>query len=192
MEFNQTKTYRNLASSFASECQAGMRYQMIAQLALQQGYQTLSDEIKKIAKNETVHAKRFFDLLIAHNGNRKSVPVNAGYPFESGTIEEMLKFASESERNESELIYPEFAETAKAEGFCDVSDTFTMTAEVEAHHKKKFDFLYDKFVSGRLFKNERPTKYTCSKCGYENTAKEAFTICPLCKASQGFVDIALP
>ncbi|MBO4594400.1 MAG: hypothetical protein J5697_01700, partial [Clostridia bacterium] len=46
----------------------------------------------------------FFDLLTQHNGNMKSVPVNAGYPFENGTVEEMLAFAVESERNEGELI----------------------------------------------------------------------------------------
>lgn len=192
MEFNQTKTFKNLAASFASECQAGMRYQMIAQASLQQGYQTLSDEIKKIAKNETVHAKRFFDLLILHNGNMKNVPVNAGYPFESGTIDEMLEFASQSERNESQLIYPEFAETAFEEGFNDVGEAFKMTAEVEARHKEKFDYLYEGFKNGTLFKSEQPKKFVCSKCGYEATAQEAFTICPLCKASQGFVNLELP
>ncbi len=192
MEFNQTKTLKNLAASFASECQAGMRYQMIAQAALQQGYQTLSDEIKKIAKNETVHATRFFDLLTQHNGNMKSVPVNAGFPFENGTVEEMLSFAVESERNEGELIYPEFAETARAEGFDDIADAFLKTAEIEKHHKKIFEYLKESFSSGTLFKNSKPQKYVCSKCGYEETAENAFRVCPLCKASQGFVSIVLP
>ena len=104
MEFNQTKTFRNLAASFASECQAGMRYQMVAKLALDQGYQTLNSEIKTIAKNETAHAKRFFDYIIQYNGNMKNVPVNAGFPFESGTVEDGLKFAAESERNESGFV----------------------------------------------------------------------------------------
>ena len=192
MEFNQTKTFKNLAASFASECQAGMRYQMIAQSALTQGYQTLNAEIKKIAKNETVHATRFFDLLTYHNGNMKSVPVNAGFPFETGSVEEMLGFAVDSERNESELIYPEFAEVAKNEGFPDVEEAFRLTAEVEAHHKLIFEFLKERFSTGTLFKNDKPVTYVCSKCGYEVTAENAFQICPLCKASQGFVNIVLP
>lgn len=192
MEFNQTKTFRNLAASFASECQAGMRYQMIAKAALKQGYQTLNDEIKKIAENETAHAIRFFDLLTSHNGNMKSVPVNAGYPFETGTVEEMLGFAADSERNESELIYPEFAETAMQEGFSDVADAFRLTAEVEAKHKIIFDYLKEHFSSGTLFKSDQPKTYVCSKCGYEATAENAFQICPLCQASQGFVNIVLP
>ena len=192
MEFDKTTTFKNLASSFASECQAGMRYQMIAQKALQQGYQTLSDEIKKIAKNETVHATRFFDLLTQNNGNMKSVPVNAGFPFENGTVEEMLAFAIDSETNESERIYPEFASVASSEGFEEIADTFRMTAEVEAHHKKIFEYLKERFESGTLFKNNVPKTYTCSKCGHEITANDAFQVCPLCKASQGFVNIVLP
>ncbi len=192
MEFNQTKTFKNLAASFASECQAGMRYQMIAQLALTQGYQTLNTQIKLISKNETAHATRFFDLFTAHNGNMKSVPVNAGYPFESGTIEEMLGFAVESERNEGELIYPEFAETAFEEGFEDIGTAFKLTAEVERHHKEIFEYLRDAFKNSSLFKSSKPVTYVCSKCGHNTTAKEAFRICPLCKASQGFVNIVLP
>lgn len=192
MEFNQTKTYRNLAASFASECQAGMRYQMIAQLALQQGYQTLSDEIKKIAKNETVHAKRFFDMLVSHNGNMKSVPVNAGYPFESGTIDEMLEFAVQSERNESRSIYPEFAKIATEEGFTDIAEVFTLTAEVENHHEIIFQNLKDRFSSGRLYKSDTPLTFVCSKCGHRTVSRKAHSLCPLCKASQGFVNIVLP
>ena len=192
MEFNQTKTFRNLAASFASECQAGMRYQMVAKLALDQGYQTLNSEIKTIAKNETAHAKRFFDYIIQYNGNMKNVPVNAGFPFESGTVEDGLKFAAESERNESQLIYPEFAQTALDEGFDDIAKTFTLTAEVEAHHRIIFEYLYENFKSGKLFKSDEPITYTCSLCGYRFTSKEAFDICPLCKASQGFVNIKLP
>jgi len=61
MIFDETKTYLNLARSFAGESQAGMRYQLIAKEATAQGYIALADEIKVLAKNETVHARRFFE-----------------------------------------------------------------------------------------------------------------------------------
>ena len=63
MQFDMTKTYNNLARSFAGESQAGMRYQLIAQAATQQGYVTLANTIRTLAKNETVHARRFFEEL---------------------------------------------------------------------------------------------------------------------------------
>ena len=34
MQFDETKTYKNLARSFAGESQAGMRYQLIARAAI--------------------------------------------------------------------------------------------------------------------------------------------------------------
>ena len=63
MQFDETKTYVNLARSFAGESQAGMRYQLAARLAIQQGYATLAETIRTLAKNETVHARRFFEEL---------------------------------------------------------------------------------------------------------------------------------
>ena len=64
MQFENTETFKNLARSFAGECQAGMRYQMIAKLAMQEKYKTLSDTLKTIAKNETLHATQFFNKII--------------------------------------------------------------------------------------------------------------------------------
>ena len=63
MQFDKTKTYQNLARSFAGESQAGMRYQLIARACMEQGYVTLADTIKILAKNETEHARRFFEVL---------------------------------------------------------------------------------------------------------------------------------
>ena len=59
-----TKTAENLLKSFAGECQAGMRYQMIAKLAIKEGLKTLSDAVRTIAKNETLHATQFFNKII--------------------------------------------------------------------------------------------------------------------------------
>ena len=58
MQFEKTQTFKNLARSFAGESQAGMRYQLIAKQAMQEGYKTLADEIRTIAKNETRSEER--------------------------------------------------------------------------------------------------------------------------------------
>ena len=65
MQFEQTETFKNLARSFAGESQAGMRYQLTSKLAMKENLKTLSDAIRTIAKNETYHAKTFFDTLPA-------------------------------------------------------------------------------------------------------------------------------
>ena len=98
MEFQNSQTFINLARSFAGESQAGMRYQLIAKQATAEGYAVLADNIRTIAKNETYHAKTFFNTILQNAGSIDNVDLqNAGYPFHFGTLEENLKFAAEDE-----------------------------------------------------------------------------------------------
>jgi len=192
MDFKETETYYNLAKSYAGECQAGMRYQFTAKLAFEQGYKILSDVIREIAKNETNHAKVFFDKIIEHAGVQKSIEICADYPFTGGTIEEGLKFAVDSEKKESSTIYPSFKETALKEGFTDIANIYGMVSQVESQHKIIFEYLYESFKNGTLYSNKVPMLWKCSNCGHQVTTTEAFHICPLCKASQGYVELHLP
>ena len=192
MHFDETQTYLNLARSFAGESQAGMRYQLIAREATAQGYIALADEIKVLAKNETVHARRFFEELTKRGEKLDNIVIDAGYPYHTGNLCEMLRLAAEDERNEHEKIYPAFFFIAADEGFKDVSALFTLIATVEKHHEQIFTYLHEAMESGNLYKNESPILYVCKECGHMHTLKEAWTICPLCKSSQGFVALHLP
>ena len=192
MQFENTETFKNLARSFAGECQAGMRYQMIAKLAMKEGLKTLSDAVKTIAKNETLHATQFFNKMIEKTGSRENVAFDAGYPFHMGTLEESLKFAASDEHNETEDIYPSFAVTAKNEGFEDIAALYKMVAEVEGQHKLIFQYLHDGVRNGTLYKCEHPILWICSECGHMHVATEAWKVCPLCKSGQGYVELHLP
>ena len=186
-----SKTLTNLARSFAGESQAGLRYQMIAEMCMQQGYKTLADELKTIAKNEVKHAKNYYDLLTGLNGTAKNIEITAGYPFEKLTIEDGLKFSIFAEHEEAERIYPEFAKIAREEGFEEIAKKFELTAKVERKHELTFKFLYENFKNGTLFQNEEPTFWECTECGHVEARKEAWNLCPLCNASQGFVKLKL-
>ncbi len=192
MQFDETQTYLNLARSFAGESQAGMRYQLIAREATAQGYIALADEIKVLAKNETVHARRFFEELTKRGKKLDNIVIDAGYPYHTGDLCEMLRLAAEDEKNEHSRIYPEFAKIASEEGFEDVAGLFNMVARVEIHHEQIFRYLHEAMESGNLYKNESPILYVCKECGHMHTATEAWTVCPLCKSSQGFVALNLP
>ena len=193
MQFDQTKTYLNLARSFAGESQAGMRYQLIARAALKQGYVELANTIKVIAKNETVHARRFFEELTKRGGNCiDNVDLEAGYPFHTGDIATALRLAAKDEREENERIYATFAKDAKEEGLDDVAALFNLVANVEKRHEQIFIYLANAFETGTLYKNESPILYVCADCGYMQTANEAWDVCPLCKASQGEVYLHIP
>ena len=192
MQFEKTQTYKNLAKSFAGECQAGMRYQMIAKLAMQEKLKTLADTIRTIAKNETAHATQFFNTILEKTGSKESIEFDAEYPFHAGTLEEGLKFASNDEKNEGHTIYPTFAQPAKEEGFNDIARLFTQISEVEKRHQMIFSYLHESVKKGTLYQSEEPTVWVCSECGYMHTATEAWKTCPLCKIGQGYVDLHLP
>ncbi len=192
MQFQKTETYLNLARSFAGECQAGMRYQMIAKAAMKENLQMLSDAVKGVAKNETLHATQFFQHMLEKGGSRDSVAFDADYPFHMGNLEESLKFAAMDENNEAEDIYPAFAETAKKEGFDDIAALYKMVAEVEAQHRILFRYLHESVKNGTLYTCETPVLWTCSECGYMHVGTSAWKTCPLCKAGQGYVKLHLP
>lgn len=192
MQFDETKTYKNLARGFAGESQAGMRYQLIARAATQQGYIELANVIKSIAKNETVHARRFFEELSKRGQELDNIVLDAGYPYHTGDLKECLRLAAKDERSEFETIYPVFAEEARAEGFKDIAALFTLVAEVEKRHEQVFNYLYEAYESGNLYKNESPILYICSECGYMHTSTQAWDVCPLCKSGQGYVALHIP
>ena len=192
MQFEKTETFKNLARSFAGECQAGMRYQMLAKLAMNEKLKTLSDALRTIAKNETLHATQFFNKIQEKAGSCDNIEFDAGYPFHAGTLVEGLKFAERDEKDESEDIYPTFAQTAQKEGFNDIAALYRMVADVEQQHKIIFNYLANAVKSGTLYKSDKPLLWICSECGYMHVANEAWKICPLCKAEQGYVELHLP
>lgn len=192
MQFDETKTYRNLARSFAGESQAGMRYQLAARKADEQGYVTLSNVIKTLAKNETEHARRFFEELEKRGEKLDNIDLDAGYPYHGGDLEDCLKNAADDERAEHTTIYPTFAKDAEEEGFNDIAALFRLVANVEKNHEMVFNYLYKAFKNGTLYKNESPILYICSECGHMHTGTQAWDVCPLCKSSQGYVELHLP
>ena len=192
MQFNETQTYINLARSFAGESQAGMRYQLTAQLAMQQGYKILADNIRAIAKNESNHAKIFFDHMIKKAGSVDNVTIEAGYPFHAGDLQENLRLAAIDEEEEELRVYPGFAKIAIEEGYEDVARSFRNIANIEGNHKIVFAFLYEGLKNGTLYKNETPMLWICSECGYMHTSKEAWNLCPVCGQSQGYVELHIP
>ena len=190
MDFNESKTKTNLARSFAGECQAGARYQFIASKAQQENKENIKMLFKNLAKNEMAHAKKFWDLISKHGlKQEKNIEITAGYPFEDGELLQLIKFAANNEKSESTTIYPSFAKIAEDEGFKDIAETFKLVAKVENDHFMTIDALYNKLKSSDLYKCTSPQEWKCSKCGHLHSSKESFKICPLCDASQDYVDL---
>ncbi len=192
MKFKDSETYKNLAMSFAGECQAQTRYRFLQYGATQKGLTALADIITKLITNEFNHARMFYTKL--QNNNKETIEdidICAGYPFkEKWNLTENFSFGVENETNEV-ATYKAYAKKAKEEGYDDISDLFTMVSGVEKNHAKILSEIHAQLVNDSMYKKEKKTKFKCADCGYEETALEGWQVCPLCMAKQGAIELHL-
>ncbi|MEG2688104.1 MAG: ferritin family protein [Clostridia bacterium] len=189
MKLIESKTLLNLAKSFAGECQAHVRYKFVEYGARNDGYTALADISDKVVYNEFNHARMFYTFIQqASEKSIENIDICSGYPFkEKWNLLDNLKLSVEDETNEATKIYPAYEKVAREEGFNEIADLYKDIIQVENCHKMLFEDLYNQMKNGTMYKKPLPTKWKCAGCGYEETGKEAFTVCPLCKAKQGVV-----
>lgn len=189
MKLIESKTYKNLAKSYAGECQAHVRYKFIEYGARKQGYKCLAELIDKIVYNEFHHARMFYTYLQkASNETIANIDISSGFPFkEKWDLEENLRLAAQDEEYEETIIYPEYAKIAREEGFDEIAKLYENIIQVESCHKKLLLDLYNQVHTNTLYKKDKKTKWKCSECGYEKEANEPWDECPICLAKKGSV-----
>jgi rubrerythrin len=125
-----TRTHDNLKAAFAAESQANRRYLYFAHKADIEGYPDVAALFRSVADEQTGHAFGHFDFL-AEVGD----PVTGTVV---GDTEDNLKSALEGETYEYAEMYPEFARTARAEGFDQVAEWFESIAKADESHAARF------------------------------------------------------
>lgn len=193
MKLKDSKTYVNLAKSYAGECQARTRYEFIVYGARMNGYKYLAELVEKVVYNEFNHARMFYTFIQQSEEKQvENIDIASGYPFkEKWDLQANLRIAAEDEMDEATRIYPEYAKTAREEGFTEIAKLYEDIIQVETCHQKLFSQLYEQMKSGTMYRKKEKVKWKCADCGYEATAKEAWQECPLCKAKQGSVMIKI-
>jgi len=189
MKLKDSKTFLNLAKSYAGECQEHIRYKFMEYGARMQGYKALADLIDDIVYNEFNHARMFYTFLQeGSNETLDNIEINSGYPFkQKWDLMENLKLAAGDELNEEKKIYPTYAKTALEEGFPEIAKLYDDIIQVESCHKKLLMDLYTQMKDGTLYKKDKKVMWKCGDCGYEHESYEAWKECPLCRAKQGAV-----
>ena len=180
-----TRTEQNLLKAFAGESQATNRYEFFAKVAKNEGYEQIAAIFQKTANQEKQHAKRFFKFL--EGGD---VEITAMYPAGkiAGTAEN-LKAAAMGENEEWTVLYPEFAEIAKEEGFPQVAAAFRMIAKVEAEHEKRYLALLKNVEGETVFSKEEPQRWECRNCGYTHEGPKAPENCPACLHPKAYFEV---
>jgi len=180
-----TKTEQNLLKAFAGESQAKNRYEFAAKVAKEEGYEQIASIFLETALQEQQHAKRFFNFL---EGGK--VEITASYPAgKTATTKENLSAAAEGEHEESNDLYPAFAQVAADEGFSNISTAFKAIASAEKGHEDRYRKLLENIIKDRVFEREGKVFWYCRKCGYIHFGTKPLKNCPACLHPMSYFQI---
>lgn len=180
-----TQTEKNLLLSFAGEAQARNRYTYFAGQARKDGYVQIADIFEETANQEKEHAKRFFKFL--EGGD---VEISGAFPAGViGSTLENLKAAAAGEHHEHTVMYPQFAKTAREEGFGDIAIVFEKISVAEKQHEKRYNDLAANIEKGVVFKRNEAAVWRCRNCGYLHEGLEAPEMCPACAHPQAHFEL---
>ena len=129
-ELAKSKTIENLRAAFAGESQANRRYTYFSRRADEEGYPEIAALFRAVADGETAHALRHFDYMKTVGDPVTNVPVT--------DVKGMLESAVKGETYEHTTMYPQFAETARREGFEEIARWFETLTKAERAHAGKY------------------------------------------------------
>ncbi len=180
-----TKTEKNLLTAFAGESQARNRYTYFSKQAKKEGYEQISAIFAETADQEKEHAKRFFKFL-----EGGEVEITGMFPAGViGTTAENLKEAAAGEHHEWTVMYKEFADTAREEGFEAIAMVLEAVRIAEKQHEKRYNDLLANIENDRVFKRDKPVVWRCRNCGYLHEGTEAPKSCAACAHPQAHFEI---
>ncbi len=182
-----TKTAVSLADAFAGEAQARNRYTYYAKVAEKEGHHYIAEMFLETAHNERAHAEVFYNYLVDGLG-ASTIKVDAEYPIGKETTLENLYYAAAGEREEWGMLYPNFSQIAKEEGFPQIARSFDEIIEVENRHESRFLAFYYALKEDKLYKRDEEIFWKCANCGYIHEGKEAPGACPACKYPRGYFE----
>lgn len=171
-ELKGSKTEQNLRDAFAGETQARSKYDWFASAAKKEGYEQIAAIFTETANNEKEHAKIWFKLLDG-----------------IGDTKVNLQHAAEGENFEWTVMYKNFAEEARQEGFDDIAHKFEMVAAIEAEHEKRYKKLLSNIENDIVFKRDGKQFWICRNCGYIHEGEYAPEKCPVCAHPKAYFEL---
>ncbi len=184
-----SKTLENLTKAFIGESQARNRYSFYAKTAKKEGYEVVAEIFNVTAEQEKQHAKWLLRMINDIKEDVKDLTVSADADFTFKSTVDNLKAAIGGENYEHTKMYPEFARTAKEEGYTEIADRLMAISKAEEHHEERYRKLLNALEEGTLFKKSSEVWWVCRECGYQHFSNEAPQLCPSCDHPQGFYQL---
>jgi len=185
MHLKGSKTEANLLAAFAGESQARNRYTYFASAAKKEGYIQISMAFEETAAQEKEHAKRFFKFL--EGGD---LTIAATFP--AGKISDTktnLKASAAGDHHERGSMYPDFAKTAREEGFEPVAKAFEAISVAEKQHEARYLGFLKNLEEGKVFKKDQKTVWRCINCGYTHEGPDAPENCLACAHPKAYFEV---
>lgn len=173
-ELKGSKTYDNLMTAIAGESIARNKYDWFSSQAKKDGYEQIAAIFAETAGNEKEHAKLWYKYL---NGGKVGDTVTN------------LKLAAEGENYEWTVMYKDFAEIARQEGFIEIAERFEGVAAIETEHEKRYLKFLENIEKGLVFTREGKRVWFCRNCGHLHIGEEAPEICPVCNHPQSYFEL---
>ena len=187
------KTLENLAKAYAGESQARNRYTSYAKIARKEGYEQIGGIFDETANQEKEHASWLLKLIQEIKkklgGDLSELIVEAKVPTTLGATIENLRAAAAGEKYEYTEMYPEFAETADAEGLPDMAKRIRSIAIAESHHEERYLKLLRQLENNTIFKKDKEVIWVCRECGYVHVGFEPPESCPSCGHGTAFYQV---
>ena len=169
MNLAGTKTAENLQTALAGESIARNKYSYFAQTARSNGDEEVAAAFERMAKNEMMHARFWYEQLF-------------GTP---GDTEECLEQAAQGECDEWSRMYPEFARQAREEGLEELALMFMRVAAIERGHEREFRSLLSKLTQPEAEAAKRKKSgCRCQFCGA--IFEDRPDVCGTCRAAGAF------
>ena len=121
-----TQSEANLKAAFAAEAQANRRFLYFARRADIEGYTEVGGLFRDISEAQTGHAFGHLDFLKGSGDPVTGEPV--------GNTESNMKAALAGETHAYAEEYPDFARTARDEGFDELAEWFETLARAKRSH----------------------------------------------------------
>lgn len=174
MEFNQSRTFKNLQDAFEGELKTSTLYEIYGIRARQENYIQIADVYDIISGFEREHAIIWYKLL--HEGQ---LP----------TTLENLTGSAIIEETKANTTYREYANVAREEGYTSIAALFDGVANIELNHDVIFQNFANNIENGEVFCKPREVLWICINCGNIMGGTCAPVICPICGFPQGYYQV---
>ena len=126
-----SRTFENLREAVAADAQASARYSYFAKRADEEGHLDLEELFAALARGKLTHAHSGLAFL------RNAVDPQTREPMRTSL--EQLRSALTRCGYEHDTLYPNFAQTARDEGFDAVADWFQTLSSASGRHLERLE-----------------------------------------------------